>query len=167
MDTTSYLLGKKAGGGSGGSTNYNDLSNKPSINGVELAGNKSTSNLGILEVITSQEIENLFSPIVDLYYDLTDGNWTGTYPEYYTLDGEIIDAFTEDVYYAWEGERTFNLTIYDGENEIAGVCTPIDDLSATWVSEDEQITATIVYGEIEEADYEWGIKITYDTEEVE
>ena len=35
------------GGGSGGVTNYNDLTNKPQINGVELSGNKSTSDLGI------------------------------------------------------------------------------------------------------------------------
>jgi hypothetical protein len=168
MDTTSYLLGKKAGGGSGGTSNYNELTNKPSINGVELAGNKSTSNLGILEVITSQEINNLFNPVVDLYYDLTDGNWSGTYPEYYSLNEEdIIDPFLEDCYYALEGSSTFNLTIYDGEIDVAGVCTPIDDITATWVSEDEQTTATIVYGEIEEADYEWGLKITYNTEEGE
>lgn len=34
-------------GGGGGSTNYNDLSNKPSINNVTLSGNKSLSDLGI------------------------------------------------------------------------------------------------------------------------
>ena len=35
------------GGGSGGTTDYNDLSNKPQINNVELSGNKSLSDLGI------------------------------------------------------------------------------------------------------------------------
>ena len=34
-------------GGGGGSTNYNDLSNKPSINNVTLQGNKSLTELGI------------------------------------------------------------------------------------------------------------------------
>ena len=34
-------------GGGGGTTNYNRLTNKPQINGVELAGNKSTSDLNI------------------------------------------------------------------------------------------------------------------------
>lgn len=34
-------------GGGGGSTNYNDLSNKPSINNVTLQGNKSLNDLGI------------------------------------------------------------------------------------------------------------------------
>lgn len=33
--------------GSGGTTDYNDLSNKPSINGVSLTGNKTSSDLGI------------------------------------------------------------------------------------------------------------------------
>ena len=35
------------GGGSGGTTDYNDLSNKPQINNIELSGNKSLSDLGI------------------------------------------------------------------------------------------------------------------------
>ena len=35
------------GGSSGGTSNYNDLSNKPKINNVELSGNKSLSDLGI------------------------------------------------------------------------------------------------------------------------
>ena len=35
------------GGGSGGTADYNDLSNKPSINNVELTGNKSTLDLNI------------------------------------------------------------------------------------------------------------------------
>lgn len=35
------------GGGGGGTSDYNDLSNKPSINGVELSGNKTASQLGI------------------------------------------------------------------------------------------------------------------------
>ena len=35
------------GGGSGGSKDYSDLSNKPSVNGVELNGDKSAADLGI------------------------------------------------------------------------------------------------------------------------
>lgn len=36
-----------AGGGEGGTSNYNELSNKPQINGVTLSGNKTASELGI------------------------------------------------------------------------------------------------------------------------
>ena len=35
------------GGGGGGTSDYNDLSNKPSINNVELAGNKTPAQLGL------------------------------------------------------------------------------------------------------------------------
>lgn len=41
-------LGLIMGGGSGGTTNYNSLNNKPQINGVTLQGNKTTQELGIL-----------------------------------------------------------------------------------------------------------------------
>ena len=37
----------EGGGGGGGTSNYNDLTNKPSINGVTLTGDKTTSDLGI------------------------------------------------------------------------------------------------------------------------
>lgn len=37
------------GGGGGGTSNYNDLENKPSINGTTLSGNKTSADLGILE----------------------------------------------------------------------------------------------------------------------
>lgn len=42
-------LDDMGGGGGGGTSNYNQLSNKPSINGVTLAGNMATSDLGIVE----------------------------------------------------------------------------------------------------------------------
>ena len=37
---------ESGGGGGGGTTDYTDLSNKPQINGVTLAGNKSLSDIG-------------------------------------------------------------------------------------------------------------------------
>ena len=39
-------------GGGGGTTNYNALSNKPSINGETLSGNKSSSDLGLQAQLT-------------------------------------------------------------------------------------------------------------------
>lgn len=42
---TSWTLAE--GGGGGGTSDYSDLTNKPSINGVTLSGNKTTSDLGI------------------------------------------------------------------------------------------------------------------------
>ena len=40
-----------SGGGEGGTTNYNDLKNKPSINGVEIDGNKTLYDLGIQQKV--------------------------------------------------------------------------------------------------------------------
>lgn len=49
QDTLARVLSLKAiaSGGSGGSSDYSDLENKPKINGVELAGDKSLEDLGI------------------------------------------------------------------------------------------------------------------------
>lgn len=67
MDVVSYLLGKKSGGG--GTTDYENLSNKPSINDVELTGNKSLSDLGI-----QSEIDSTHKLSADLVDDSTSTN---------------------------------------------------------------------------------------------
>ena len=46
LRTKQAILANKSGGGSG-TSNYNDLDNKPKINGVTLEGNKTSSELGI------------------------------------------------------------------------------------------------------------------------
>lgn len=47
MDDLSGESEEDEPGGGGGTSDYNDLSNKPSINGVTLQGNKTASELGI------------------------------------------------------------------------------------------------------------------------
>ena len=44
-----------SGGGEGGTTNYNDLENKPSINNVPLVGNLRTSNLKLTDATLTEE----------------------------------------------------------------------------------------------------------------
>lgn len=56
-DTTYYRLSGNnvwvevtrsgGGGGGGGTTDYNSLTNKPSINGVELSGNRSSDDIDV------------------------------------------------------------------------------------------------------------------------
>ena len=52
VDSVARLLALGAkgsgGGGTGGTSNYPDLANKPQINGVELVGNKTSEDLGIV-----------------------------------------------------------------------------------------------------------------------
>jgi hypothetical protein len=47
-----YLAKIAKQGGSGGTTDYTDLENKPKINNVELSGNKSSSDLGLQDTIS-------------------------------------------------------------------------------------------------------------------
>lgn len=44
------------GGGGGGTTNYNDLINKPQINGATLRGNLSLSDIGALQLPSNGEV---------------------------------------------------------------------------------------------------------------
>lgn len=54
IDDLSYIKqGSRANEGSAGTTDYNDLTNKPLINNVELKGNKSLNDLGIQPKIDS------------------------------------------------------------------------------------------------------------------
>lgn len=49
------------GGGGGGTCNYNDLDNKPKINGVELSGDKSAADLGLADVGSLSDVESIAS----------------------------------------------------------------------------------------------------------
>ena len=63
------LYGGSGGSGSGGTTNYNALLNKPSINGVELSGNKTLTQLGITNYNDTQvktQISNILKAIGDI-----------------------------------------------------------------------------------------------------
>ena len=56
---TEQIIATYGGGsGSSGTTNYNDLTNKPSINGITLTGNKTPLDLGITFTIPISEPTN-------------------------------------------------------------------------------------------------------------
>lgn len=58
-------IGPQGPAGSGGTTNYNDLENKPSINGVELISNKTS---GDLKMYTQEEVDYLLADKMDKPY---------------------------------------------------------------------------------------------------
>ena len=74
----------------GGSSNYQDLSNKPKINDVELNGNKTTSELGIVIPINSDFTLNGLSE--KSYNNLTDKPTIPTIPT-------NVSAFNNDAGY--------------------------------------------------------------------
>lgn len=60
---TTVIYHSSGGGGSGGTSDYNDLSNKPQIEGVTLSGNKTFPNLN-LNVLTNTEIQDIFDNLI-------------------------------------------------------------------------------------------------------
>ena len=78
--------------GPGGTTNYNELSNKPSINGVELNGNKTLTQLGIAPAATTYtktEVNSeIGAAIADL--DVSQTATTGHYIDYIAQEDGLI-----------------------------------------------------------------------------
>ena len=86
---------KSHGGGGGGTSNYNDLSNKPSINGVTLSGNKSSSDLGITvnftELQQNDDITNI-NGIVVVGVDSYNQTFSAIFPKNTIVDGAKLVA---------------------------------------------------------------------------
>ena len=59
-----------SGGGGGGTDNYNDLSNRPQINSITLAGNKSTSDLSIHDIPTGGSSGQVLAKSSGTNYDV-------------------------------------------------------------------------------------------------
>ena len=57
---------KSGGGGGGGTTNYNGLTNKPTLNGVTIEGNKTSEDYGIVASTHQQQLETY----IENYYAL-------------------------------------------------------------------------------------------------
>lgn len=89
LDITSYEIGKKSAGGSG-TTDYTELSNKPSINDVTLTGNNTSSNLKLQSEIDSSHKLN-----ADLVDDTSSTNKFVTSAEKTTWNGKQ-DTLTFD-----------------------------------------------------------------------
>lgn len=66
--TKGYVKKHSGGGGGGGTSNYNDLSNKPSINGVTLSGNKTSGDLNITATLTLTECTTDYDTTYTRYY---------------------------------------------------------------------------------------------------
>lgn len=110
---------RNGGGGGGGTSNYNALTNKPSINGVTLIGNKTLEDLGVREFViailreygliaddplTPEEIAALEAMEVEITQD---GDLTITYDnQILDLDFEIVG---DDLYVNNGIKATFSI----------------------------------------------------------
>ena len=103
-ETQKWINGE--GGGSGGSSNYNELSNKPRINNVVLSGNKTTSDLGINiptktsdltndnGFITIEDVPTKTSELTNDSHFVVDAHYVHTDNNYDTTAKNIVDGVT-------------------------------------------------------------------------
>lgn len=82
--TKGYVRAHSSGGGGGGTSDYSQLTNKPSINGVTLSGNKTSADLGI----------NL-SSITDITSDITDNEVGVNISDYDMLVIDALDSVSQ------------------------------------------------------------------------
>ena len=82
---TGIIMG--SGGGGGGTSNYNDLSHKPAIDGVTLTENTTKAALGLAKVL-------VYKGQVATYNDL---------PSSGNTDGDVWNVAATDKNYVWNG----------------------------------------------------------------
>ena len=64
----------EAGGGGGGTSNYNDLTNKPQVNSVTLSGDKTSSDLNVIWKGTQAQYDAIVTKDPETIYFITDTN---------------------------------------------------------------------------------------------
>lgn len=112
-NATKGYIRQHSGGGGGGSSDYNNLLNKPQINGVELSGNKTTSDLGIsgatvstlYQASTTEQVATieLASPYTNYDFLIVQGYYSDTTNRYaqsgiYSKD-TLDDIFNNSGYF--------------------------------------------------------------------
>lgn len=85
----SFVTPNLKGGGSGGTTNYEALNNKPKINNVELTGNKSLSDLGINIPTKTSELSNDAKFVNDTVLSAALEDYTNTTALNQLLDNKV------------------------------------------------------------------------------
>ena len=147
-----------ANGGSGGTSDYTRLTNKPSINNVELSGNKTSANLGLQAEITGNV--TISSDNVD---DTGATNLFVTTSEKSTWNGKQ-DALTFDgIYDASTNKAATESTVYNEAANATLASGYTADSSETSIT-----SATNINDAVEQLDYRTTINKTnilsiYDT----
>lgn len=99
-DPTDIENWKEIGEGSGGTTDYTDLTNKPSINGTTLSGNKTASDLGLQDAMQLSTMPTASVDYLGKVVQYTGASITDSYTHGYfyecVSDGETTPT------YSWE-----------------------------------------------------------------
>lgn len=103
-------------GGGGGTSDYNDLSNKPSINGTTLSGNKTSANLSIHEVPSGGSTGQVLSKASGTNYDLAWVNQSGASVTDVQVNGtSVVSSGVANVPRA--NETTYGVVKVVGDND--------------------------------------------------
>ena len=114
--------------GGGGTTNYNNLANKPQINGVELIGNKTTEELGIVSKETDPTVPSYVKAIKESDIE----NWNNK------ATTDYVDEQVDDVREVAEGKtKSFTVATLTDLGTLLGI-----DTSA--VADEYTITSTTI-----------------------
>lgn len=137
------IINSKSGGGGGGTSNYNDLSNQPQINGNTLIGNKSASDLGLVDSDTVDGI--LDGTDIDSFGDVE----TALATKVDKVEGKGLSTndFT-DAYKTAIGDNTTAISgIKDGENinSFGGVESALSDVDDAISAIDSKIDDATTY----------------------
>lgn len=116
------------GGGTGGTSDYEDLNNKPSINDVVLLGNSDSKTLGLQNTLWTDETSNIVSDkIVDIAsYQIGDVTPTiipelaqenGGYAIIDVFNGSYIDIYGNYDFYLIDENNVLRI-VYSSENQM-------------------------------------------------
>lgn len=168
VDSVARLLALSAGNGGSEPLSYNDLENKPQINGTTLTGNKTLDELGItagnLNVYTKEETISAINNVAD---DKADKTALGNLSDLATDDkSSAVAAINEIKEKGTKASNIDNLTITENENgtiQAVGVLNDKDKetLVKLWTGTKAE------YDAIEEKDDVTLYNITDDYEEPE
>lgn len=129
--TKGYVKKHSGGGGGGGTSNYNDLSNKPQINGVTLSGNKTSEDLGISGGGTSvvSYNENVATSGSETIYDLgaklTELGFAGNDVAIITAMPKYEDNAPNYCALYVYSDSNYNTLIRSLENRSVGLCATL------------------------------------------
>lgn len=97
-------LEAQGGGGGGGTDSYNDLSNKPQINGHTLTGNKTGSDLGLASTsdlsayLKSTEAAAIYQTLAGMSDYLTESDAASTYQTQAGMSDYLTTATAASTY---------------------------------------------------------------------
>lgn len=118
-------LKKAIAGGSGGTSNYNELDNRPYINSKLLTGNKNSKQIGVAEYITSEDYSDLESPSEHEIYFVSDRpevvNWGTTYQAGWITWTEGEGEYTATVSFATGSDGVYYKSVLDASVNDAAI----------------------------------------------